>query len=131
MTAPEVRVIWDWYEALNAGDADRLVALSHPGVEVGGPRGTGSGTELLREWVARAGVCIEPSRVFHRAETVVVEGEARWRDADTGRPTGGQTVGSVFVVRDGLVSRVIRYPDLASALLAAGLDESCETRAGG
>ena len=124
MAAPEVRVVRNWHEALNAGDADRLVALSHPDVEVGGPRGTGHGAELLREWVARAGIRIEPRRAFHRAETVVVEGAAQWGDAET----GGQTVGSIFVVRDGRVSRVMRYPDLASALLAAGLDESYETR---
>ena len=124
MTAPEIRIVRDWHEALNAGDADRLVALSHPDVEVGGPRGSGHGTDLLREWVARAGIRIEPRRTFHRAETVVVEGEAQWGDAET----GGQTVGSIFVVRDGRVSRVMRYPDLASALLAAGLDESYETR---
>ena len=131
MTAPEVRVVRDWHEALNAGDADRLVALSHPEVEVGGPRGTGHGAELLREWVARAGIHIEPGRVFHREETVVVGGEARWRDAGTGQTTGGKTVGSVFVVRDGRVSRVVRYPDLAGALRAAGLNESYETRPGG
>ena len=127
MTAPEIRIVRDWHEALNAGDADRLVALSHPDVEVGGPRGSGHGTDLLREWVARAGIRIEPRRTFHRAETVVVEGEARWGEAET----GGQTVGSIFVVRDGQVSRVVRYPALASALLAAGLDESYETRPDG
>ena len=128
MTAPEVRIVRDWHEALNAGDADRLVALSHPDVEVGGPRGTGRGAQLLREWVARAGIRIEPRRIFHRAGTVVVEGEAQWRDAETGQPTGGQTVGSVFAVRDGQISQVLRYSDLASALFATGMDESYEAR---
>ncbi len=128
MTAPEVRVVRDWHEALSAGDADLLVALSHPDVKVGGPRGTGRGARLLREWVARAGIRIEPQRAFHRAGTVVVRGEAQWRDAETGQLTGGRIVGSVFVVRDGQIARVVRYPDLASALLAAGLNESYETR---
>ncbi|WP_166396960.1 nuclear transport factor 2 family protein [Rubrobacter marinus] len=131
MTAPEVRVVRDWHEALNAGDADLLVALSHPDVEVGGPRGTGRGAQLLREWVARSGVRIEPRRIFHRAGTVVVEGDASWRDAGTGQTTGEQTVGSVFAFRDGRVTRVVRHPDLASALLAAGMDESNEARPDG
>lgn len=131
MIAPEVRVVEEWHEALNAGDVDRLVELSTPDVEVGGPRGTGRGTELLRDWVARAGISMEPREIFHRARTVVVGAEARWRDAGTGGLTGGQVVGSVFVVRDGRVSRVVRYPDLASALSAAGLDGSCETRPDG
>ena len=52
MSAPEVQTVLAWHEALNAGDADRLVKLSHPGIEVGGPRGGGRGGALLREWVA-------------------------------------------------------------------------------
>ena len=131
MSAPEVRVVGEWHEALNGGDVERLVALSQPDVEVGGPRGTGRGAGLLREWVAHAKVRIEPRRTFYRAETVVVEGEARWYDAETGRMGEGQTVGSVFAVRGGRVPKVVRYPDLASALLAAGLDESDETRPDG
>jgi hypothetical protein len=32
VTAPEVRIVKDWHEALNSGDPDRLVELSHPDV---------------------------------------------------------------------------------------------------
>jgi hypothetical protein len=46
--SPEVQTVNDWHEALNSADVDRLVALSHPGVEVGGPRGTAHGTRILR-----------------------------------------------------------------------------------
>ena len=125
MTAPEVRIVKDWHEALN-GDPDRLVELSHPDVEVGGPRGSGHGTRLLDEWVDRANISLEPRRFFHRAETVVVEEEAEWRSAETGEATGSQTAGSVFVVRDGRVARVMRYDDLAGALRAANIDGSHE-----
>jgi len=126
VTAPEVRIVKDWHEALNGGDPDRLVELSHPDVEVGGPRGSGHGTRLLREWVDRAYIRFEPRRFFHRAETVVVEEEAEWRSAETGEVTGSQTVGSVFVVRDGRVARVMRYEDLAGALQVANIDGSHE-----
>jgi ketosteroid isomerase-like protein len=125
VTAPEVRIVKDWHEALN-GDPDRLVELSHPDVEVGGPRGSGHGTRLLDEWVDRANISLEPRRFFHRAETVVVEEEAEWRSAETGEATGSQTAGSVFVVRDGRVARVMRYDDLAGALRAANIDGSHE-----
>jgi ketosteroid isomerase-like protein len=125
VTAPEVRIVKAWHEALN-GDPDRLVELSHPDVEVGGPRGSGHGTRLLREWVDRANISLEPRRFFHRAETVVVEEEAEWRSAETGEATGSQTAGSVFVVRDGRVARVMRYDDLAGALRAANIDGSHE-----
>lgn len=112
-----------WHEALNAGDAERLVGLSHPDIEVGGPRGSGHGAQVLREWVDRANIHLDPRRLFHEAGTVVVEQEAQWQSAG---PGGRQTVASVFVVREGLVTGVARYPGLAEALGAAGLDESHE-----
>ena len=45
-------------------------------------------------------------------------------------PGNVQSVASVFVVSDGLVTSVVRYPDLASALRAANLDESREKGTG-
>ena len=125
--ASEIFVVEAWHEALNAGDVDHLVALSHPDVEVGGPRGTGRGAQLLRKWVDRANVRLAPRRVFHQADTVVVEQEAEWNSANTGQVTG-QAVTSVFVVRDDQIVRVVRYPDLADALRAVNLDESYEIR---
>lgn len=128
MNAPELRVVEAWHEALNTGEVDLLAELSHPEVEVGGPRGTGRGAQLLREWADRANIRLEPRRIFHHADTVVVEQWAQWHSTDTGHVIGGQTVGSVFVVRDGQVKRVMRYPALADALDATNLDESHEKK---
>ena len=127
MTVSELRVVEDWHEALNGGEVDRLVELSHPEIEVGGPRGTGRGTQLLREWIDRANIRLEPKRVFHHADTVIVQQWAEWRSANTGQVTDSQIVSSVFVVRDGRVTRLMRYPDLADALSVTGLNESHET----
>lgn len=127
-TAPEVRAVAQWHEALNGGDVDRLVELSHPDVEVGGPRGTGCGAGLLRDWANRAGIRLVPRRVFHASETVVVEQGASWTSADTGETTPVQTVASVFIVRDGQVASVVRHDSVADALSVAGLDESRETK---
>jgi hypothetical protein len=85
VTAPELSVVTAWHEALNAGEAERLAGLSHPDVEVGGPRGTGRGALLLRDWVLWTGIRLVPTRVFHRDETVVVEQEAEWTAAGTGK----------------------------------------------
>lgn len=124
----EVRVVGAWHDALNGGDGERLLALLRPDVEVSGPRGSGHGAQLLREWLDRANIRLEPRRVFHRTETVVVEQRAKWRSADAGQLTGSQSVASVFVVRGGLVASVLRHDDLASALHAASLDESSEVK---
>lgn len=128
MNAPELHVVEAWHEALNDGAVDRLVKLSHPEVEVGGPHGTGRGAQLLREWMKRANIHLEPRRIFHHGDTVVVEQRAQWRSIDTGRLIDSQTVSYVFVVHDGRVNRVVRYPDLADALSASGLDESHEKK---
>ena len=117
-----------WHEALNTGDVDRLVGLSHPDVEMGGPRGKVSGSVVLREWVARANIRLEPLRFFRDGETVVVEEEAQWRSPETGEVIGTGTVASVFVVRDGRVAGVARHHDLSGALTAANLDGSHEVQ---
>jgi ketosteroid isomerase-like protein len=126
VTAPEPSVVAAWHEALNAGEAQRLAELSHQKVEAGGPRGTGRGARLLRDWSLGAGIRLVPTRVFHRDGTVVVEQEAEWSAADTGETYERQVVASVFVVRDGLVASVVRYPDLAEAVRAASIDGSGE-----
>ena len=118
--SPEIQTVTAWHEALNSGDVDLLVELSHPDVGIGGPRGSDHGARLLREWVDRANIHLEPARVFHEANTVVVEQMAEWQAG------GEQTVASLFVVREGLVASVVRYPDLAEALRASGLDWSHE-----
>ena len=52
VSAPEPATVRAWHQALNAGDVDRLVALSSEDVEVGGPRGATRGAQALREWSA-------------------------------------------------------------------------------
>jgi ketosteroid isomerase-like protein len=100
-----------WHQALNAGELDRLLALSATDVEVGGPRGNEHGRDLLRDWFGRAEIRLEPISLQTQGAAVVVEQDARWLD-----DTEPQRVASVFRVRDGLVTSVIRYPDVTTAL---------------
>ena len=102
----------DWHAALNAGDIARLLSLCADDVEVGGPRGISRGRNILEDWVARANIRLRPGRIEQYGTSVIVEQRAAWSD---GEP---QPVGSVFEVRDGVVARVIRYPDFKSALEA-------------
>ena len=115
--SPKIKTVTAWHEALNSGDVESLLDLSHPDFEMGGPRGMVRGAQTLREWVDRAKIRLEPERVFHEKDTVVAEQRAEWQAG------GQQTVASIFVVRDGLVTSVVRYPGLAEALREANLDE--------
>jgi len=131
MTSSAIETVLAWHAALNQADVEGLLNLSTDDVEVGGPRGAGHGSDLLRDWVARAGVHLAARRVFGGQAVVVVDQVARWRSAD-GQLTDPQDVASVFRTLEGRVSSVIRHPDLSAALHAAGLAESDEqTPAGG
>jgi len=121
-----VAVVRAWHDALNDGAADRLAALSHDDIEVGGPRGTDRGVATLRAWAARSGVRLEPGRAFARDRVVVVAQRATWRAPDTGQPGEPHEVASAFHVDAGRIHRVVRYADLAAALLAADLTEADE-----
>ena len=114
-----------WHAAVNAGDLERLVALSSTDIEVAGPRGSGRGEQLLRDWFGRAGVRLEPLQTFSRdTDVVVVEQRATWAAPEGTTASPPRTVASVFSVADGRVTSVMRYADLASALEASGLSPS-------
>lgn len=118
-TGDAVAIVQAWHDALNAGDAARLGALVHDDVELGGPRGTARGAAMVREWAERAGVRMAPVQIVQRGNVVVVEQHAQWRSEENGDFGDPQIVATLFVVRDGKVSRLIRFADLDTALAAA------------
>ena len=119
-------VVQSWQEAANSQDADRLIELSAPDIEVVGPRGSAHGHQILRDWLARAGVGLRPLRAFARGEAVVVAQHGVWRAAETGEVVGEQAVASSFRVAGGRVVRVARFDSLDVALADAGLGEADE-----
>ena len=120
MKRDRFEIVRAWHEAVNRGDADALVAVCDDDIEVGGPRGTARGRALLRDWLDRAGIRLEPRRWFASPAELVVEQVATWRGPD-GEATDPQTVASSFTVEDGLVKRTVRYGSLTEALAASGL----------
>jgi ketosteroid isomerase-like protein len=120
-----VEVVLAWHAALNAADTDRLLSVSAADVEVGGPRGSNRGADVLREWVARAHILLEPARWHAAGDRVVVEQSARWQRPE-GQMSESQTVASAFRVEGGKVASVMRYADFQAALASAGLDGSEE-----
>ena len=122
-----VEVAQAWLQAANGQDIDQLITLSDPGIELVGPRGSGHGHQLLRDWIGRAGLHLETLRVFARGNAVVVAQHGLWRSVETGDVIGEQDVASQFVVEEDRVSRFARHDHLDEALAVAGLtgeDES-------
>jgi hypothetical protein len=126
---PDLATILAWHDALNASDLERFAALLHDDVEFVGPRGSGHGAALVRDWAGRAGIQLQPERWYQRNDDVVVTQQARWRDPDTGDLGDPIAAATAFHVRDGQVHRIARFDTLQQALDTAGLDASAEVAA--
>lgn len=118
-----------WHAALNSGEVDNMLALAHPDVKIGGPRGSTSGAQVMRDWFGRANVHLIPLQWFAHENTVVVEERGEWLD-DTGAISSTAVVASVFVIADHLISEIHRYDDLPTALAAAGLSTADQVTLG-
>ena len=128
MTQPEtpVTTATAWQEAVNAQDETLLLRLSHPDIELVGPRGTAKGHKILVTWLERAGLTLETRRTFAKGNAVVSAQVGVWRPLDAGELPEGAEVASSFLVQDGQVTEVARYDTLAEALAHAGLSEADE-----
>ncbi len=109
-----VEVVQAWHDAVNGHDVDAAVALCRPDVAVGGPRGTGEGHDVMRAWLNRSGIGLDPQEpLVEEGGRVVVHELAQWRttaDAPVQAPTDAPADTWVeFQVRDGLLASVVRY----------------------
>ncbi|WP_379583881.1 nuclear transport factor 2 family protein [Pseudonocardia hispaniensis] len=109
-------------QAVTAGDVEAAAGLVTDDIEVGGPRGSASGLNVFRRWVASSGISLETVQLFGRGDTAVAVQKASWAaSADV------HTVATEFGVRAGRICRVIRYDDgVDVALAAAGLGRTDE-----
>src|SRR5262245_59373462 len=122
----ELTTVQAWQDAANQHDIDRLLALSGPEIALIGPRGRGSGHQLLHEWVARAGLLLTTQRIFQRGDTIVLAQHALWESSAADGGASEANLATRYRIRDQQVVEVERYDDLASALAAARLSEADE-----
>jgi hypothetical protein len=107
-----VQVLRQWHDAVNAGDIDGAVACCDVNVAVQGPRGVGHGHDLMRSWLARSGIRLEPQEdLVDTGGRFVVREVARWTTANApdGAPLEPTETWCVFTVDDGLVTSIARY----------------------
>lgn len=126
-SSKSLEIVQAFHDHLANRDADAVVALAADNVEVGGPRGTATGADLLREWVARANVTMTPKRWFAKDDLVIVEQHAVWLDKDSGGEISRQNVTTTFRIEGGKIAGIYRHDDLAASLTLAGLDAADET----
>ena len=116
--AATVTLLRDWHQAVSAKDVDRVLALCTPDVELHGPSGTGSGHDLVRDWLARSGIRLRLRSLTSWHGAFLAEQEATWpRGAlqPAAPATPAVACVTVFAVRDGKVSSVARYATVEEA----------------
>jgi len=112
----------DWHQGVNTKNLDAVLRLCTPDVLVRGPRGTGSGHDLMRSWLTRSGIQLE-LKALHvfGGGAVLAEQEATWPPgASDSAPTEPVACVTVFHVRDRQVSAVARYDSAAEARAEQG-----------
>jgi ketosteroid isomerase-like protein len=121
-------VVQAWGQAMASFDERALIALADEEIEIVAPGGTRQGHEALRVWLKKQTYGVAPHfeqrRHFVRDDTVGVDLHVEYRYVDGGEVAGSADAAIVFAIRDGLVLRITAYPDLASALASARLDEA-------
>jgi hypothetical protein len=88
------------------------VALCSDDVAVQGPRGVGHGHDLVRGWLTRSGIRLDPQEeLVGSAGRFVVREVARWTTADApdGAPLEPTETWCVFQVGDGKVTSIARF----------------------
>lgn len=115
-------VVAAWQAAVNDQAVERLLALSDSNIAIVGPRGVAHGHNVLRDWVARAGLQFTPQRYFVREQQVVVAQHAVWHSPETGAVIGDADVASHLTVDDACVIAYARYDTLTEVLAAGELD---------
>ncbi|MEO7909814.1 MAG: nuclear transport factor 2 family protein [Roseiflexaceae bacterium] len=121
-----IAIVQAWQAAANDQNIDRLLELSAPDIVIIGPRGRGSGHQLLGEWIARAGLTLSTQRVFQRGDTVVLAQHGTWQSSATGGVPSAADLASRFRIHNERVIEFERYEELADALTAANMSDADE-----
>lgn len=124
MTPTPDATVLAWLAAVNSRDNEAALALTAADVAIVGPRGTGRGREVLREWLNHAGATFETRAVFARDGAVVVAQHGVWRAAGSDTVTGSAVVATRFRVANGRVCEIQRYDEIDLALAEAGLSQA-------
>jgi len=85
-----------WHDAVRDRDVDAVTALVHADVEIGGPKGSGHGVDLMTEWVQNSGIGLEIESIQHRGPTFVVGQAATWPDPDAENGRTGRSPSSRY-----------------------------------
>jgi hypothetical protein len=112
-------VIVVWHVAVNAGDADSAASACAEDVKLQGDGGSSSGRDEVKKWVSESGIRLMPKEAYDIPGGIVVAQEATWPGNDEWNAEDGPTrYFTAFGLRDGEISAIYRYDNLADAKAA-------------
>jgi ketosteroid isomerase-like protein len=127
MTVEYDRLVREFYDAFNAQDLDRFVAVLHPDVELQTARGPREGREEARAWATKdPGGGLEQTMVLDevikdsRGTHALAVYHKQWHWRESAELARADQMAALFTFRDGLIGRWQPFedPDEARALLA-------------
>lgn len=127
-TRGAVEAVSAWHAAVNERDVEGAVALCARDVAVSGPRGAAHGHDVMRAWLKRSGIRLEPQHPLREVDgRVFVHEKAQWTttaDAPVQAPTDHPVdTWVIFIAADGLLTSVSRYETEDDALRAVSSGE--------
>lgn len=120
----KVELVRSFVALINRRNTDALVLLADEQIELVGPRGSGFGRQLLRDWMGRANLSLDTFDAFARGDAFVLSQHGVWH-TPTGEVTGEEDTFMHLRV-GGEPLRVMlfsRYTTLEEALAKSGLDK--------
>ena len=120
-----------WLKAVDERDADALMALSAPDIELAGPRETARGRGALGLWFNRVAMRVKIARAFSRGGRALIEHEATWLNPADGSLVGEADIASLFEVGEGLVTHYAHDDDPDGALRRHGFAPADEVALAG
>lgn len=112
MSSSPVETLIEWHRAVNAGDVEAAVACCDPNVAVQGPRGVGHGHDLVRGWLLRSGIRLEPQHDLVESEGRFVVSELAWwttQEAPDAAPVEPTPTWCVFTVGTAGLTSIARF----------------------
>jgi hypothetical protein len=125
-SATSLAIAEEWVDAANDRRIEDVVRLSSRDIEIVGPKGSARGADVLRDWIARAGLTLQTLRSFANNKHVVLEQQGTWQLSENSGAPSTALISTHFTIADGRVSRIARFDSLSAALADASLSSEDE-----
>ncbi|WP_227994993.1 hypothetical protein [Oceanobacillus sp. CFH 90083] len=111
-----------WIEKSNIKDVPSLLELTHPNIEINGPKGSIIGSHHLADWLERANLKLVTINRFAKGNNIILEQHGTWYEMN-GEIKSQATVYTYMKITEGKVALMARFDNKEAAFHMSGLSE--------